>query len=350
MGDTFNSPIAGRIGERAHWVPLIDQALRQYERSLADSSMLQSQFGGVLPSSGFIDQASCSLLWSEALQLADDPFFGLRINRLFSPTSLNALALTSQASPTLAAALTNLIRFFPIASTQVKLETRQVDDSLQVLFRAQGEPHPQHIEALIGYVCRLFNLLDQDNQGLVSGVALVRNDANELDLCARLLGCPVTSSNDDCSLALDQQMLGKPLASADAFLLPRFVEAMEDLLANMPSNDLVEQVKRRIQMLLGSGDMSAERIAVPMNISPRHLRRKLNLEGTSYEILVDEVRKEGAIRMISQGQLSLTSIAYELGFLDPSSFTRAFRRWTGMSPTAFRATQRGGASRQSTGP
>ena len=144
-------------------------------------------------------------------------------------------------------------------------------------------------------------------------------------------------------------MLVKTLASADAFLLPRFVEAMEDLLANMPSNDLVEQVKRRIQVLLGSGDMSEERVAVPMNISPRHLRRKLNLEGTSYEQLVDEVRKEGAVRMISQGQLSLTSIAYELGFLDPSSFTRAFRRWTGMSPTAFRSLQRGAQSRQPAG-
>jgi AraC-like DNA-binding protein len=84
-----------------------------------------------------------------------------------------------------------------------------------------------------------------------------------------------------------------------------------------------------------------------MNISPRHLRRKLNLFGTSYESLVDEVRKEGAIRMIGQGQLSLTSIAYELGFLDPSSFTRAFRRWTGMSPTAFKALQRGAESRKS---
>ncbi|WP_373187539.1 helix-turn-helix domain-containing protein [Halopseudomonas sp.] len=349
MLDTVNSIAGTRTGERALWVPLIDQALRQYEHSLADSSVVQSLFGGMPPSSGFIDQASCSLLWTEAVQLAEDPLFGMRIHRLFSPTSLSAIALIGQASQNLGAALNNLIRFFPIASTQIKLETRQTEGTLLILLKSQGEPHQQHIEALVGYLCRLLHQLDQDNVGLLKGVALARSDAGELELCARLLGCPVTASNEGCYLMLDEDLLTKPLASADPFLLPRFVEAMEELLANMPSNDLVEQVKRRIQVLLGSGDMSEERVAVPLNISPRHLRRKLNAEGTSYEQLVDEVRKEGAIRMISQGQLSLTSIAYELGFLDPSSFTRAFRRWTGMSPTAFRALQRGGDARESAG-
>lgn len=349
MLDTSNSSASGRTGERALWVPLIDQALHQYECSLADSSVVQSLFGGAPPSSGFIDQASCSLLWTEATQLADDPFFGMRIHRLFNPTSLNAIALTSQASVTLGAALNNLIRFFPIATTQVRIEPRQSEGGLALALRALGEPHVQHVEAVIGYICRLLNQLDHDNLGFLKCVTLNRSDADELEQCSRLLGCPVMAGGEGWSLIVDEQLLPRPLASADAFLLPRFVEAMEDLLANMPSNDLVEQVKRRIQVLLGSGDMSEERVAVPMNISPRHLRRKLSMEGTSYEQLVDEVRKEGAIRMISQGQLSLTSIAYELGFLDPSSFTRAFRRWTGMSPTAFRTLQRGTDTRQSAG-
>lgn len=349
MQDSLNAVTGARTGERALWVPLINQALRQYECSLADSSVVQSLFGGEPPSSGFLDQASCSLLWSEAVQLADDPYFGMRLHRLFNPTSLKAIALTSQASATVGAALNTLIRFFPVATTQVKLETRQGENGLSLVLRLQGEPHAHHIEAVIGYLCRLLHRLDQDNLGLLKGVMLRRSDAEELEQCSRLLGCPVLSDHEGWSLVVDETLLTKPLASADDFLLPRFVEAMEDLLANMPSNDLVEQVKRRIQVLLGSGDMSEERVAVPMNISPRHLRRKLNVEGTSYEQLVDEVRKEGAIRMISQGQLSLTSIAYELGFLDPSSFTRAFRRWTGMSPTAFRSLQRGAESRQSGG-
>lgn len=323
-----------RLGERVFWIPVIDQALKQYERSLGRSSLVQNLSASQL-NSGFIDQASCSLIWEEAARLADDPLFGMRLHRVFCPTPINAIALTAQACPNLGAAINNLTRFFSIVSTQVKLEIRAVDDVVEIVLKPQGAPHAQHLEALTGYMSRLLNQLDLDEDGLLKNITLGRANI-DTDLCARVLEAAAVDSGEFYSLQLKRELMDKPLATADSFLLPRFTEAMQDLLANMPSNDLVEQVKRRIHVLLGSGDMSEERVAVPMNISPRHLRRKLSQEGTSYEQLVDEVRRDSAIRMISEGQLSLTSIAYELGFLDPSSFTRAFRRWTDMSPTAFK--------------
>ncbi|MFN3581457.1 MAG: helix-turn-helix domain-containing protein [Pseudomonas sp.] len=326
---------SARLGERVFWIPVIDQALKQYERSLQHSSIAQNLLGDSQPENGFIEQASCSLIWAEAARLADDPLFGLRLHRLFCPTPINAIALTAQASPTLGAALNNLTRFFPIVSTQIKLETRMLDNQADILLQPQGNPHDQHLEALVGYLCRLLNQLDQDDEGLIKQVTSPRENP-DLELCARVLDVPLVQPGQHYTLHLNRNLLEKPLASADSFLLPRLTEAMQDLLANMPSNDLVEQVKRRIHILLGSGDMSEERVAVPMNISPRHLRRKLSQEGTSYEQLVDEVRREAAIRLINEGQMSLTSIAYVLGFLDPSSFTRAFRRWTDMSPTGFK--------------
>ncbi|UAW99426.1 helix-turn-helix domain-containing protein [Halopseudomonas nanhaiensis] len=324
-----------RVRERAFWVPVMNQALRQYGRTLEASSLAHNLVQVSQAQSGFLDQASCSLIWSEAARLADDPFFGLRINRVFRPTPLNAIGLTTLASPDLATALKHLTRFFPIVSTQVKLELRIEDEFAFLHLHPLGEPHLHHMEAVMGYLGRLFEQLDHDNIELVLDAQLQRG-GSELEECARLLGARTLTSGDEYRFTLPYTALGEPLATADSFLLPRFVEAMEDLLSNLPSNDLIDQVKRRIQNLLGSGDVSVERVAAPLNISPRHLRRKLSQEGTSYEQLVDEVRKEAAIRMISHGELSLTSIAYELGFLDPSSFTRAFRRWTDMSPTAFR--------------
>lgn len=331
----FKSTTGTRVGERVFWIPVIDQALKHYERALAHSSLMQNLLTGNAQGSGFIDQASCSLIWEEATRLSDDSLFGLRLSRLFCPTPFNAIALAAQACPNLGAAINNLTRFFPIVSTQVKLEIRAFDDVVHIILQPQGAPHTQHLEALTGYMCKQLNQLDLDDEGLLKSVTLGRRieDAKQ---CARILDVIEVEEGEHYSLQLKRSLMDKPLATADAFLLPRFTEAMQDLLANMPSNDLVEQVKRRIHVMLGSGDMSEERVAVPMNISPRHLRRKLSQEGTSYEQLVDEVRRESAIRMISEGQLSLTSIAYELGFLDPSSFTRAFRRWTDMSPTAFK--------------
>ena len=335
MQDTYKNKHSTRAVERAFWLKVIDQALSHYERSLQDSDLVRSLLANGHGANGFFDQAACSLIWSEALRLSDDPLFGLRLNRLFRPTSMDALILTSRASPTVAAALENVGRFFAVVSTQVKLEMHADEHGSHITLLPQGNPHVHHVEAMTGYLIQLIHQLDQREQGLLKGVSLGRDNL-DIAHCKRLLNCSELVVSDRYRLSLAPDLIDQTLPSADEFLLPRLTVALQDLLSSMPSNDLVEQVKRHIHQLLDSGDLSVERIAVPLNISPRHLRRKLSQEGTSYEQLLDEVRRESAMRMIIEGNLSLTSIAYEMGFLDPSSFTRAFRRWTGMSPTAFR--------------
>lgn len=336
MLDHQKNVTVARIRERSFWISLISRALHHYGLSLEDSRL-----AGHLPADGqvpgdHVEQTCCSLLWAEAARLTEDDLLGMRLNRLFFPTSFGILALAAQASPTIGGALTQLTRFMPVVSSQVKLESRRSGELLILQLRPLGEAHPQHVEAILGYLARLLVQLDQRAEELLRGATLPIARSSRLAESARLLGCQRVDAADAYTLELDASMLDTPLATADPFVLPRLVDTLQDLLSSLPSDNLVEQVRRRIQLLIGSGDISEDRIAGPLNISPRHLRRKLSQEGTSYEQLVDEVRRESAIRLISEGQLSLTSIAYELGFLDPSSFTRAFRRWTDMSPTAFR--------------
>ena len=324
-----------RVREHGFWVSVIERALGHYGVGLAQSSLAYNLTNGSRLDIPFIEQASCNLVWAEASRLADDDLFGLRLQRLFTPTVFNLLNLSVSACGSVAAALGHLIRFFPIISSQVRLELQRDAGESWLLILPVGKPHTQQLEAMLGYLSHLLQQLDPSSDGLLKGASLRRPDL-DLDHCRRLLGCDQIHSGEVYGLAMPQALLERPLPSADAFIATRLTETLQDMLANLPSHDLVEQVKRRVQLLLGSGDISVERIACPMNISPRHLRRKLSQEGTSYEQLVDEVRRETAMRMIGEGQLSLTSIAYELGFLDPSSFTRAFRRWTNMSPTSLR--------------
>lgn len=324
-----------RIREHSHWVTVINRALAQYGVTLTQSSLAQGLTNSPLPESPFIEQASANLVWNEATRLAGDDLFGLRLNRIYSPSAIDLLWLAASTSATVGAALDQLARFFPVMSTQLRLELQREDDEATLMLTLIGKPHLQHVEAVLGYLGRGLNMLDEAGKGLFRRATLGRSP-DDLDLCRRLLECDEVVCGAHYSLTMPQSMLDKPLVTADTFICTRLTDTLQDMLANQPSPDLVEQVKRRVQLLLGSGDISVERIATPLNISPRHLRRKLSQDGTSYEQLVDEVRRETAIRMIGEGELSLTSIAYELGFLDPSSFTRAFRRWTGMSPTSFR--------------
>ncbi len=325
-----------RIRERSFWIPLISQALHHYGLAAEGVCLAETTVRSGQAPAEHVEQASCSALWAEAARLSEDDLLGMRLHRLFWPTPFGALGLAAQASPTVATALAQLTRFLSVVSAQVRLETRQLGSVLELQLHPVGRVHTQHMEAMLGYLSRLLVQLDQHGQELLCAATVPAERADRVAECARLLGCQRVEVGAGYALQINAELLDSPLATADGFLLPRLVEALQDLLASLPSDDLVEQVRRRIQLLLGSGNISEDRIAGPLNISPRHLRRKLSQEGTSYEQLVDEVRRESALRLISEGEMSLTSIAYELGFLDPSSFTRAFRRWTDMSPTAFR--------------
>jgi AraC-like DNA-binding protein len=97
------------------------------------------------------------------------------------------------------------------------------------------------------------------------------------------------------------------------------------------------RVKVALLEHLPSGHVSEEEIAQGLHLSLRTLQRKLRDEGTSYKELLDETRRELATEYIKNPHVSISEITYLLGFSEPSNFSRAFKRWTGSSPSAFRA-------------
>lgn len=137
-------------------------------------------------------------------------------------------------------------------------------------------------------------------------------------------------------LKIPRQWLDLSIPESTPGLLHGMTGVLHGVLARGPASDMVEKTRHAIHQGMRRGVLGEEQIAEPMNISTRHLRRLLGQHGTSYERLLDEVRRDTALRLMADPAISLTRIAYELGFQDPSSFTRAFRRWTGFSPSDFR--------------
>lgn len=86
--------------------------------------------------------------------------------------------------------------------------------------------------------------------------------------------------------------------------------------------------------------MTLRQVAQRLHLSERSLQRRLDAEGTRFADLVDEVRRELALRYIADERLALGEVAYLLGFAEPSPFHRAFKRWTGTTPTAARRARR----------
>jgi AraC-like DNA-binding protein len=91
--------------------------------------------------------------------------------------------------------------------------------------------------------------------------------------------------------------------------------------------------------------VSEEEAAARQHMRPRTLQRKLAEARTSYERIVDGTRQDLALRYVADPQRGLTDITFSLGFAEPSSLTRAFKRWTGYSPSDYRALRGGAHSR-----
>jgi len=107
-------------------------------------------------------------------------------------------------------------------------------------------------------------------------------------------------------------------------------------LSRVKKQDIINQVKAAIFELLGSGNVTAEDIANKLHITSRTLRRRLDEEGASYGGILKDLRQELAMQYIRDASMALTEISYLLGFSQPSSLSRAFRLWTGKSPTEIR--------------
>ena len=76
-------------------------------------------------------------------------------------------------------------------------------------------------------------------------------------------------------------------------------------------------------------------IANTLNLTTATLRRRLRAEGSSYQQLKDDIRRDTAIHHLGRGQLTMEQVAENVGFSEPTSFFRAFKRWTGVTPRAY---------------
>jgi AraC-like DNA-binding protein len=122
---------------------------------------------------------------------------------------------------------------------------------------------------------------------------------------------------------------------------PQIVQQMDqmiiDYLAKLDRNDVLGRARAAILKLLPSGEVSLESVANALNISARTLTRKLNDEGESFKNLLAKTRRDLSEKYIMDKSLTLTEISFLLGFSEASSFSRAYKSWTGRSPSLHRS-------------
>ncbi|NUO53811.1 MAG: AraC family transcriptional regulator [Polyangiaceae bacterium] len=162
-----------------------------------------------------------------------------------------------------------------------------------------------------------------------------------------ILGCPIIYNATETRLILSKPLLERPLAAPNPSLfeyLERHARSLSEKLkgASSTANRVRELLVARVRE--GEPDQSA--IAKALALSERTLQRRLQEENATFAELVDEVRRDLARMYLADPKLAVFEIAFLLGYSEPSAFNRAFKRWTGSSPSAYRATIEGNSNRR----
>ena len=152
----------------------------------------------------------------------------------------------------------------------------------------------------------------------------------------RLFGCPVHLGQPESRVYFDQEIMEYPLWQSEPELLRLHEQLANEKLQELARTDLVSEVRRAIGATLESGEISLETIAARLNTTSRRLRTQLSEADTSFQQVLSDYRARLAKRLLSQTNESVERIVYLTGFSEPSTFYRAFRRWTNETPVEYR--------------
>lgn len=290
---------------------------------------------------GRIAHSQWVALWQELFRLTSDPSIGAQLAEVTQFESFNVTGYAMSHSPTLGKALARLVRYSRLLYEGMTF-TLAVDQATAVLTYQTINAALLLPPTSVGWT--FANIVLWAERSLGREGVLVRVDFQQAApknqaTYRRIFKADLSYQEKTNALLFDAAWLDAPLTNADSGLCDLLDRYADSLLTELPSSD---QLTQRLQHLLTEElrgrEPKLEVIAHRLGYSPRTLQRKLQSEGTSFQDVLDTLRRELAYRYLQDSQLTSTEIAFLLGFSENSAFNRAFRRWTNLSPGAYRKT------------
>lgn len=283
-----------------------------------------------------VDQMAA--LWREVFARSGNPQLALHAAEALPFGAYAVIDFLARTSGSVGAALERISRYFPLINSAVELP---IERGAQVRMdmvdrRGPGKLPRAYAEyTLAAVIVRTRFALDHAFPLIHVEFAYdAPPDAREHE---RVFGCPVRFGAARTGFAVTPEVWDAPLDRPDSGLAAVLEQHARMLLAQLPRvSDEVERVRAAIRAELRGGDPGLDHVARKLGTSRRSLQRRLADEQLTYAEVLDDVRSTMARAYLAQRALSIAEVAYLLGFSEQSSFTRAFRRWTGTSPAEFR--------------
>jgi AraC-like DNA-binding protein len=292
-----------------------------------------------------VSSSQYSLLLQNLWNVMADEFMGLGPRRCRTGTFATMCALISDC-PNLEAVYRRAFDFCRLFEPMVGMRLEQQGDEVKLVTVIEGDvDDPLHFfqESILVIWHRLGSWLIGQPAELI-GAEFSYPEPAHGDEYRHIFHCPLAFGADETALTFDKRFLNAPVIRDKSEMRQFLKTSPADLLSRPDeSNTFTGRIRALIGRDLSQSLPDFEWIAAELNTSPQTLRRRLKQENTSFQEIKDLLRRDMAIYYLSRPDLAINDIAFRVGFTEPSTFHRAFKKWTGVTPGAYRVGERGGA-------
>ena len=280
-------------------------------------------------------------LWRRIANELDDPDLGLEVGSTFEVREGGVVGYAMLYSDTLLGALRRVVRFAKLLNQRADLRLEDLGDRwrLQATHQPLIPDFRQPVdEGIAGLMACFREIVGRE----IVAANLYFNYPRPQDttLHRRLLGTELHFAAPTAAIELWDRDVRAPTVAADRSLTRYLDELAQVHLQALPKVDSYSaRLRRAVWPHLSEGSPTIQQIAAELALSTRSLQRRLREEGTSFAEVIDGLRHDKAQLLLRDPNLAVYEVAYLLGYSDPSTFHRAFRRWEGTSPSRFRAQQ-----------
>ncbi|HKR40407.1 MAG TPA: AraC family transcriptional regulator [Paraburkholderia sp.] len=279
-----------------------------------------------------------SLLWEIAVARSGNPALGLAVEPSATPPSFDEIAYVMMSSSTLRTALANMVEYTLVVSNAAEILLHEDSGGLSVTMSVVGNERPvprQRIEFMLITIlnfCRW--LTGRDLRPLAAD--FTSPEPSEMQAYLQAFRCPMHFNAPIHRLLFAREDVDQPLPTYNPKLAEVHQRYVSEHQHRLENSSFSFKARGFIIPKLSGGDLQRGEVAKAMHMSERTLQRRLQEEGTSFQQLVDDIRRELARDYLSENKVTLRQTAFLLGFSDQSTFFRACKRWFEMSPGEYR--------------
>jgi AraC-like DNA-binding protein len=286
---------------------------------------------------GVANQIKFVELVAEAL---GDDLLGFHLAEDIDPREMGLLYYVAASADTMGDALRRAERYIKLQNEAVRFKV-SAGKSVRIRLQYTGIARYTDVHQISAFISLLIKINRQltGRELTPTHVRIMHKIPGDKSRLERYLDATIEDGADVDEVEFPGASWDLPLISADPHLHRLLVENCEAALArrHRTKTTLKVEVENEIATLLPHGQARHDVVAAKLGMSPRTLARRLSAEGSSFAAILDEIRSALAHRYLADRSLPISQIAWLIGYTEIGTFTRAFQRWTGMSPSAARA-------------